>query len=965
MKHAILIFLSMISLGSFGQSNFTPKTYENDPLDIKEYTLTNGLKVYLSENHDQPQVYGMVTVRAGGKNDPIHATGMAHYLEHMLFKGTETMGTIDYEKEKPFLDRIVELYDELGRTTDEEARLDIQKKINEQATEASKYAVPNEMDRMLKEIGSTGVNAFTSEDITAYHNTFPSSQIDKWLSIYDTRFEKPVFRLFQSELETVYEEKNRSADDPFSGLFEEFLKKMYKNHPYGQQPLIGFTEHLKNPSLTSMYEYFDNYYVANNMALIMSGDFDSDELINKINTYFGDWRTGDVPVFQEITEDPFNGIERHEVKLTPVKVGVRGYRTPKNGESDQLLVQLANSLLTNEEGSGKLDNLVTTGNLLFAGMMPMDYNDHGASILFFVPKIIGQKFEEAEELVNQEIQKLKAGDFDDSFFEAAKISMQKSKETQLETNTGRVMLMMNAFAQKMEWMDYLKNEQRISSITKDEVVNCMNKYYGENYLAVYSKMGKSKKDKLSKPSFEPVIPKDGLKSEFYKSWQSIPESEVESKFVDFKKDVQRMDIKDNVHLYTVDNTYNEWFELNVKWGKGKFYDSLLAYAPDYLMKVGTDKYTGTEISKKLFELGASYSFYVQDASITLLVKGHDSKLVETLKIIDELITGFSADDKIMKDVYNEVKGGKKLEYNDPSALLGALREFAIKGEQSSNRKELSFRELSKVDGQMMKEAVTEAFNHEMTINYSGSLSSNKVASDLLANLTLETVKKKKKEDVQVMSNTFDKQEVYFLHEKSAVQTQLMFLAKGANTDIKDQAVIDGFNMYFGGDMSSLVFQEIREFRSLAYSTSAKYQTANINGHPALFWAFIGCQGDKTPEALEVMNDLIKNMPIKMDRESTVIKALKSEAKSARPGFRSLATMVQYWENQGYKEDPNMVKLKNYDSLEFKDFVDFYEKEIKSKNLVLVVVGNKRKFNTKELKKYGYLKVVKKKHILKK
>ncbi len=959
-----LIAFSQLSMLAFCQ-DYQLKTYENDLLNVKEYTLANGLKVYLSENHDKPQVYGMVTVRAGGKNDPIHATGMAHYLEHMLFKGTETMGTIDYQKEKPFLDSIVSLYDQLGKTTDEEERLEIQKQINQQALEAGKYAIPNEMDRMLKEIGSTGVNAFTSEDITSYHNTFPSSQIDKWLSIYDTRFEKPVFRLFQSELETVYEEKNRSADDPFSGLFEAFLKKMFKNHPYGQQPLIGFTEHLKNPSLTSMYEYFDNYYVANNMALIMAGDFDSDELIVKINNYFGDWRTGEVPEFKEVEELPFNGVERHDVKLTPVKVGVRGYRTPKNGAGDQLALQLANSLITNNEGTGVLDNLVTQGKLLFTGMMPLDYNDHGASILFFVPKIIGQNFDEAEAYVDDALDKLKSGELEDRFFNAAKLSMRKAKEQQLESNTGRVMLMMNAFGQKIEWSEYLKNEQHIADITKEEVVAVMKKYYGDDYLAMYSKMGKRKKDKLNKPEFEPVIPKDGVQSSFYTSWQKIPESEVTPKFVDFKKDLSRTNLNDLVHLACVENPFNDWFELNVSWGKGKYYDSLLLYAPDYLLKVGIGELEGTDFSRKLFELGASFNVWVEDDKLHLKVFGIDQNIVETMQSVNDLLTNFKADDDVMKMVLNEVKGAKKLSYDDPSELLSALREFAMKGQESSNLKELKLRELLKVSGEDMTKAIREAFTHELSINYSGRLKIDSVADILNNNLDFSGVTKPKLPPVMILNNSFKQPEVYFLHEKSAVQTQLMFLSKGKPVDLAKHATVDGFNMYFGGDMSSLVFQEIREFRSLAYSTRARVKLGKEKNDPSLFWAYIGCQGDKTPEALDVMYNLIKEMPLKRDREESILKALKSEAKSARPGFRSLANSVQYWENQGYQDDPNKIKLKGYESLTFDDIVSFYEDDIKSKNLVLIVVGNKRKFNTKELKKYGELKVVKKRQILKK
>lgn len=284
----LLAFHCVINI-ALAQNKLT--TFPNDPIHVIQFKLDNGLTVYLTENHDLPQVFGAVVVKTGGKKDPADNTGMAHYLEHMLFKGTTDLGTINYEKEKVLLDQINVLYDELGKTSDPKERGVIQQKINQVSVEAAAYSIPNEMDRMISEIGGENVNAFTTEEMTAYFNSFPSNQMERWLDIYAHRFEEPVFRLFQSELETVYEEKNISMDDPFNAVFEKFMKSFYKNHPYGQQTVIGKTEHLKNPSLTAMYDYYNKWYVANNMALVLSGDFNSQEIIPIVKEKFGKWRS--------------------------------------------------------------------------------------------------------------------------------------------------------------------------------------------------------------------------------------------------------------------------------------------------------------------------------------------------------------------------------------------------------------------------------------------------------------------------------------------------------------------------------------------------------------------------------------------------------------------------------------------------------------------------------------------------
>ena len=219
-----------------------------DPLKVETYKLDNGLTVYLNADHTMPMIHGMVLVKGGGKRDPKDATGIAHYFEHIMFKGTNQLGTINYGGEKPYLDSISILYDDLGKTKDEKKRIEIQQEINRISIKAADYAIPNEFNKILSEMGGKGVNASTGYEYINYYNSFPSNQIEKWLEVYSHRFIQPVFRLFQSELETVYEEKNMYADDALNTFFEKFMEKFYKNSPYGQQTILGSSEHLKTPN---------------------------------------------------------------------------------------------------------------------------------------------------------------------------------------------------------------------------------------------------------------------------------------------------------------------------------------------------------------------------------------------------------------------------------------------------------------------------------------------------------------------------------------------------------------------------------------------------------------------------------------------------------------------------------------------------------------------------------------------
>jgi predicted Zn-dependent peptidase len=961
MLRITFLFLFIASVG-FSQDK--DKNKVNDPLNVKTFVLKNGLTVMLSENHNTPQVFGVVAVKAGGKNDPKDATGMAHYLEHMLFKGTKTLGTWNYEAEAVHLKEIENLYEQLGKTTDAKQRAEIQTKINDAAVKAGEYAIPNEMDRMLSEIGSTKVNAFTTEDFTAYYNEFPANKLDEWLQIYDHRFEEPVFRLFQSELETVYEEKNRSMDSPFSAVLDEFNKNFWKNHPYGQQPIIGFTEHLKNPSLQKMYEYFNTYYVANNMVLALSGDFDTEQAMVMIEKYFGDWRTGQVPVFPNYDEKEFNGKEAITIKATPVKAVIRGYRSPKNGHPDQIPLQLVNYLLSNGEGSGFLDNLATEGKITFTGLIPFEYNDYGASILFVVPKIVGQSFEEAEKLVDEQLAKVKTGDFSDQLFNGAKLSIQKNFERQLEDNESRALLLVNAYTSNSTWNTYLSNYQVIQDLSKEKIVEIAKKYMGDNYLALYSKMGSPKKDKLSKPGFQPVLPKDGKNSIFYQQWKETPASKLELKNIEFRKDITRSSLAKNVELASIQNPFNQLFNLQYKWKIGYLHAPQLTYLASYLNKVGTESQSASAFKQALFSNGASMYFRVTEDEFILDVEGLDENFDKTLTLIQKFIAEVKVDQAIIKIIANEVKSDRKLNYKDLGYQLKACSEFALYGKQSTFLNELSIEELEKLSADELVKTFQLVRNHGIDIHYSGSLHHQRLMRSLEKLGGIKDASEPQKEKVIRPFQGFDKNRVYFLNDKKAVQTQIMFLMDGKLVSLPEVAQMNAFNLYFGGDMSSLVFQEIREYRSLAYSTSAQFTKPSNPKMNAYFYAFVGCQGDKTEEAMSVMYDLIRNMPEKRERELAIRNALISEAYASKPGFRSLIDNIKKWEEMGYTIDPNFTLIPGYENISFDQIVAFYTQKIKDQPVQVVLVGNKKKFNVDLLKKYGEVVELQKKQILK-
>ncbi|HHG83216.1 MAG TPA: insulinase family protein, partial [Bacteroidetes bacterium] len=482
-----------------------------------------------------------------------------------------------------------------GQTRDEEARKKIQKEINDNAVAAAEFAVPNEFDRMLAGIGGQSVNAFTSEEMIVYHNYFPPNQVEKWLDIYSERFINPVFRLFQSELETVYEEKNRAMDNFIFALLHNFNKNLYKNHPYGQQDLIGSTEHLKNPSLTKMYEYFEQYYVSNNMALILSGDFDAAKVMPLIKAKFGRLKRGTVPPFPEYKEAPFAGRELVVGRYTPVAAALIGFRTVPVGHRDGPALDVVNYFLSNNGGTGLLDRLSLDQKILVSQLNTMRYADHGASMLVVVPKIIGQSIKKAEKLVLEEIEKLHRGEITQAQLTAAKLNLKQEFELEMEGLKSKALRVTNSFISGEPWENVVAYPSQIEKVSLERIAEVSKKYYGKNYLILQSKMGFPKKDKLSKPPYSPPIPKTTTKSAYAKHFDQLPSGTSQPHFVDFNTDVQQIQLADHAHLFRVENPSNNVFRLKFRYSIGKNSDPTLAYVAEYMGYLGTESQSTSEI----------------------------------------------------------------------------------------------------------------------------------------------------------------------------------------------------------------------------------------------------------------------------------------------------------------------------------------------------------------------------------
>lgn len=919
---------------------------------LHQFTLDNGLTVILDENHDKPEVFGYIVVKAGGKNDPADATGMAHYQEHMLFKGTTQLGTKDWEKEKPHIDRIFALYDELGKTTDATKRAEIQKSINEESLKANEYAIPNELSNLINEMGGTNVNAGTGFDFTIYHNKFPSNQIERWLDLYAHRFTEPVFRGFQAELEVVYEEKNRQNDQIISIALEELMRSIFKNHPYGQQTVIGTTEDLKNPSLSKMYQFFKTYYVPNNMALILSGDFSTKDIIPVIEEKFGVWKPGELPEPRTWDEQPFNGREFRKVKMTPVKMGALVFRSPSQKDKNSLATEVMIKILNNSYSTGLLDKLTIDGKIMAAQSTPFSFMDHGAVLILMVPKIIGQSLEKAEALVLAEIEKLKKGEFENWVLDAIKQEMYRSNVHMMEQSEGRAYNLAMTFLKGEPIESVFSYTDSIKQITKQDVVALANQIFGKNYLAFHSKMGFPKKDKISKPGYEPLKPDSSAqRSQYAQHFDRIPVQDAKIAPISFENDIERATLSNGTELRWVENRNNDIFTLNIEFNVGTAAVPLLNYVSSNYIG-GPDSLTVGTLKEEFAKVGVTSEITTTSNKMTIDISGVESGLQRAVELLGAMIKSPSMEQKRKKTIIEETATERKLEHSEVKGVANALLHYALFGNESRYTKRLSTKEVKQIQVSQIVDAFKLATGYKAQVYFYGKTPIGTVATLMdkhipLTNNPLTDITPLDRPMKEYTENT-----ILFVDKPKSRQSNIYFFINGEPFSTDDAVAMEAFNEYFGGGFNGLVLQEIREYRSLSYEAGGNFTPPITKDKPMYFIGFVGTQADKTLTAMETYTKLIRQMPQKTERTSMIQSFMELSAQTKRPDRRKLASTVESWKLLGYTADPIVQKLPQYKTLKWETINNFYESRMKNKPTAYIIVGDKKKIDMNELAKYG-------------
>ncbi len=926
-----------------------------DPLHAAIFRLDNGLEVHISENHDVPRFYAEIAVRAGSKNDPPETTGLAHYFEHLMFKGTPKMGTLDYAQEKPHLDRIAELYEQHFKEQDPEKRKEIYKQIDAEAQLAAQFAVPNEIDRVYNEMGATNLNAHTWVEETVYEVNLPANRLVQWAALESDRFVHPVFRLFPTELETVYEEKNTSLDSKYRIIQEAVDKALYKKHPYGQWPTLGNTEDLKRPSINNIQRFFETWYAPNNMAILLSGDLNTDETIRVIDQYFSRWQAKPLPKPKHWKEPPVQGRESVTVNFEGEEYVLLAFRTAARDHKDADALLLLDMILSNSV-AGLIDlNLVQQQRVRQAGASPMQLNDYGAEYLFGVPKK-GQSLEEVEKLLLEQIARVKRGEFEDWILPAIINDFKKNKKAALEANESRVGMMTSAWLGYEPWDHAVAQIARMEKITKKRIVRVAKKYFGENYVAGYRRDVQHTVVHVDKPPITPVNIDPTRESAFAAEILAMPCTPIEPTFITPGKDFKTSENPNGISFYHASNAINDVFTFSISIDFGNWEDNAIGTAAQLLQKSGTERFTAEQLKKEWYKLGTDFGIGVSDNETVVTLRGLDANFEASLALLVEVLTKPAAEPATLEELKKIILAQRADAKKQAQSIASALIQYNRFGNESYYLRMLPDAAVQQLTTEQLLASIRKLLGYKHTISYVGSLPMDAVMAAVAKHHPVAAPLQDPPPYRYLKARAPEKNEIY-LFDKEANQAIVRLEFGCGEYDESLQPAQQLYNEYFSGGMAGIVFQELREARALAYMAGARYASGYRAKDQDLMLGVIQTQNDKVPDAVAAFVELLDTLPASEDRFAAAKEAVINQYRTGKIGFREVIGAVQAWKRHNLEGDPRPARYAAIQADSLETVLGFHKQHLAGRPKLISIVGAKAKMNADTLKKLGTIREV--------
>lgn len=950
---AVALMGCCLSLVLAGCSKYKYEEVKDDLSKTRIYTLKNGLKVYLSVNKEQPRLQTYIVVRTGSKNDPAETTGLAHYLEHLVFKGTDKFGVTDAVAEAPLLEEIEARYEKYRTLTDPEERRQAYHEIDSVTQLAARYAIPNEYDKLMSLIGAEGTNANTWHDRTCYVEDIPSNQIENWLKVESDRFKNMVIRGFHTELESVYEEYNIYLADDGDKSYNALMAKLFPSHPYGLQTTIGTQEHLKNPSITNIKNYFKKWYVPNNTAICMAGDFDPDEVIALIDKYFGDWQPGDdveQPVFPqqpELTAPADTTVIGQEAERL-----MMSWRFEKAASLQADTLEVIDHMLSNGT-AGLIDlDINQRMTMLGAGSMVEPLMDYSVFTLIGLPRE-GQTLDEVRALLLAEIEKLKKGDFSDDLLPSVINNLKLSHYNSLESNESRTDMHLDAFVNGISWEQYVQRLDRQEKMTKEQIVEFANRHFKDNYVVVYKRQGIDEtQKKIDKPEITAIPTNRDTVSQFVLDIQNAEVKPIEPKFVDFKRDLTFGSLTPQLPFVYVKNVENGRFSLNFRYEFGEDTDVRYNYAASYLDYVGTDSLTAEQLQQQFYKLACRYNISVGARSITVGLSGLSENMSQALSLLEHLLQCARPDQNAYMQYVAVLDKSRMDNKLDQRANFYALRNYGIYGPYNATRNLLTTQQLSATNPHELLDLLKHLSQYEHTVLYYGPLSESELSTALAPHLSPLTSTVPVPEGKHYAMQPTPQNEILIAPYDAKNIYMQMYNIDSRELNPDEAGVKALFNEYYGGSMGSVVFQEMREARGLAYNAYAGYFDPNYKGDYELGLTHIITQNDKMIDCVRQFHSILDTIPQSEPAFKIAKEAVMKRIASQRTTKYGLINAWIRAKQRGIDYDEDELVYKAVPNLTLQDIVKFAEDRMAHKTHRYVILGDEKELDMKSLEQYG-------------
>jgi len=805
----------------------------------------------------------------------------------------------------------------------------------------------------MSAIGSSGTNAYTGYDMTVYTENIPSNQIENWIKIQSERFTNPVIRGFHTELETVYEEKNMSLTQDGRKVYETMLSSLFPNHPYGTQTVLGTQDHLKNPSIINIKNYFKTYYVANNIAICMSGDFDPDEAIKVIDRYMKILPKGEVPKLEFKPEPPISSIIRKTVLGNDAENVTVGFRVPGAHSPDADVLGVLDYLLFNGR-AGLIDlNLIQKQLVLSASCGVYSMTDHSAFVLSGRPKQ-GQTLDEVKDLLMKQIELLKKGDFDKELIQAIIDNFRLSMIYRLQNNYGRADLFVSSFINGIPWDVASKRLERQSKLTAKDIVDYANKYFTDNYVVIYKEQGKDPNEKrMAKPAITPIVINRDVQSQYLTDIINTTVKPIEPVFLDYKKDLAIKDLRPNIPLLYTPNKENNIFDIYYRFDMGSNNDKILGTAFDYLKYLGTSKYTPEQIQMEFYKLACSFGVFSGSDYVYVSMSGLADNMEKALALLEELLNDPKANVPAFTNLVDDIKKRRSDAKLNQMTIFSYLRNYAVWGPKSSMTNVPSSDELDRLKAEELTARIKDLSNFPHKIMYYGPLSEQQITALLSKYHKTAPKLKPYPPAVKFTQQPTDQNKVLFTHY-NAQQLYLSMVTKAAPYSHAMYVPSTMYNTYFGGSMNAIVFQEMREARGLAYSASASYSQPPKPEFNYNFSTFIATQNDKMDDAFSAFLSIINDMPQSERAFSLAKDQIINNIRKQRISRSSILFDYLSAQEFGWNYDKRKDLFEKAQIWTLEDVKKFQQQYVKDRKYTYCVLGDENDLKQEIVDKYGTL-----------